>query len=90
MEVEEEVQVSLVEQQRRSLPGDLVTLMDSATVSAITHRVPVSKEKLRNRPPPTLWEVSCRSLCQQFYVRAVFKNILRNIMEDHWLFTSND
>ena len=64
MEVKEEVQVSLVEQQRRSLPGDLVTLMDSATVSAITHRVPVSKEKLRNRPPPTLWEVSCQSLCQ--------------------------
>ena len=74
MEVKEEVQVSLVEQQRRSLPGDLVTLMDSATVSAITHRVPVSKEKLRNRPPPTLWEVSCRSLCQNF-----------DIMEGHWL-----
>ena len=63
-----EVQVSLVEQQRRSLPGDLVTLMDSATVSAITHRVPVSKEKLRNRPPPTLWEVSCQSLYENFDV----------------------
>ena len=84
MEMDAEVQVSLVEQQRRSLPRDLVRLMDSATVSAITHRVPVSKEKLRNRPPPTLWEVSCQSLCQ-ILMSAVSKNISRNIMEGHWL-----
>jgi len=39
-----------------SLSPELASFVTETKVDSVTHKVAVSKERLRNRPPPTLWE----------------------------------